>query len=406
MKSKISDNVYIPGLLHLHVQNCRKHVQILKKTGFYLAVFLLIAILSIAYAVEYIVTIPSTGEITYPPVNGEWQYESLGLNFLASDVIPGGTTVIAGARYSGAIWRSTEEGAPGTWTHVADLNGITEVWMVYYSPHWNCWFASGDYGGGAGGLFRSVDDGLTWNREWYHSHGTMVHLSGICEDESGVLYIGSYNTDYLSDPSVYKSADGGDTWTLVYTFGEGHIHCLRYNSATQKMWAFVGDPGHAGYGLYWASSPFDSWTRTSFIEGHMEDVTEGYPMSFECFGTYLYFSIHWDEAKCIRADFSDPPISNPFAEILWQGGFDRLNWVRQYKNWLLVSGEAHAGQPQMKIGGSNSSPFAPGTWEDIYVDGRSQDDGGCAVASHHWSLNGWFFVANTITGQGIRIRYT
>lgn len=365
------------------------------------AILLLLATLSITYAVlRDRITIPSHGDVEYQ-LSDEWEYESVQLNFLATDVIPGGTTVIAGSGNSGAIFRSTDEGA--TWTHVATLPGITQIWMVYCDSR-SYFFASGDYGGGDGGLWRSTDDGLNWTRVWWHSSGTFVHSSGICEDEAGDLYIGSYNPNWMSQPVVCKSMDGGATWVQIATFDEGHIHCLRYNPNTGKMWCWVGDPGHSGYGFYWSPDYGVTWHRTSITEGNLN----GYNiMSFECYENYIFFARHWSQAELYRVDFTEMdgvPPSNPTAVELWRGGFDRLNWVRRYKNWLLASGEAHSGQAQMKIGGSGTAPFNSGTWEHVYLDGTSTSDGGCAVASHHWSLNGWFFVSNTIMGQGIRIR--
>lgn len=62
---------------------------------------------------------------------------------------------------------------------------------------------------GKGGIYRSDDDGATWIRK---NNGFIYPTSSIIslgQDDAGTLYAGGQSV-------IYKSINGGDSWTLVY----------------------------------------------------------------------------------------------------------------------------------------------------------------------------------------------
>lgn len=342
-----------------------------------------------------------------------WLVEQYALpaNCYSVDVNPGGTTLLAGSVSSGRVYRSVDEGK--TWAQVATLP-FGQTWLMHYNPTYDCWFAAGDYYGTDAGMFRSTDDGSTWTKVWVPENfelpsNTMVHNTGMCE-VGGDIYIGNYQANWEGAPTIFKSSDGGLTWTTLYSFGgEGHIHALRHNPSTGLMWCWIGDPGKSSYGLYYASSPFtiwyNSWSTSTVIGGRNM-------MSFEVYGNYIYFAEH-DRTNYLgivwRSDATNPNNLGALEEV-WRGNFPLNNYVKRYGSFMLSSGHGYAGAGvrTIRLGGSADvgAAFGPNTWQDVHIDGSTDnDDFGLSEASDHVSLNGWAFVTNTLETQILRVKY-
>ena len=75
---------------------------------------------------------------------------------------------------------------------------------------------TGWYGNGEGKLYRTSDSGETWTKIW-DQPGTFIRALGFVDDKVG--YLGNVGTDYypgVTDKNpLYKTVDGGVTWTAV-----------------------------------------------------------------------------------------------------------------------------------------------------------------------------------------------
>ena len=72
----------------------------------------------------------------------------------------------------------------------------------------------------------------------------LLHVD-IARTPNGTLYFGEYgaNNNRGTVP-IYRSKDNGKTWDIVYLFGENtikHIHCVKYDPFSNKVWVFTGD---------------------------------------------------------------------------------------------------------------------------------------------------------------------
>jgi photosystem II stability/assembly factor-like uncharacterized protein len=88
-------------------------------------------------------------------------------------------------------------------------------------------FVSADvgwYGNGAGKLYRTLDGGESWTKVWERP-GTFIRALGFVDRRRG--FLGNIGTDYFptgTDPRpLYRTADGGATWTPVEAEGIGAV---------------------------------------------------------------------------------------------------------------------------------------------------------------------------------------
>lgn len=67
---------------------------------------------------------------------------------------------------------------------------------------------------------------------------------GITETDDGTLLLGEYGNPSNKGKRVFKSDDGGRSWSCVYTFDKDdirHIHCITWDPYEKKVWIFTGD---------------------------------------------------------------------------------------------------------------------------------------------------------------------
>lgn len=76
----------------------------------------------------------------------------------------------------------------------------------------------------------------------------------MCEDREGYLYAGVYAHSTRANPAIYRSIDGGITWSYLYNFIDSglavpngqfgnpmHIHCIVYNEFNDALYCIVGE---------------------------------------------------------------------------------------------------------------------------------------------------------------------
>jgi hypothetical protein len=126
----------------------------------------------------------------------------------------------------GGIWETTNAGA--SWAPVNDFMGSLAVRSLAIdptNPH-NIYAGTGEGTRNAdalrgAGLFKSTDGGVTWsplaatipsaaNPNWYYVNKIVVHPT------NGLILLAA-TSDMNSNGFIYRSADGGTSWTRVYS---------------------------------------------------------------------------------------------------------------------------------------------------------------------------------------------
>ncbi|MFC1501775.1 hypothetical protein ACFL6A_00015 [bacterium] len=141
--------------------------------------------------------------------------------------------------------------------------------------------------------FRSTDSGMNWTV--YHigtgSGGNATTL-GVDPGDSDVIYLGGFSN---SNDLIMKSIDGGDTWTDITGSTDGMPYTFWINpSSTNKVYVLTGN------GVYRSTNGGSTWTKNSggYVGGYQLEVD---PSNFNVMyvGTYgiIYKSIdggiHW-----------------------------------------------------------------------------------------------------------------
>lgn len=136
-----------------------------------------------------------------------------------------------------------------------NINGTNMDWRcvymdsnenVYVSPH----ASSGTFTMSKRGLYR-LSKGASAFSKVIEFDNTTQHDDTIwtmCEDANGYIYAGVYCHTKRYQPRIYRSADNGITWELIYDFtgkvsenlGK-HIHSLIYNKFNDALYCIVGE---------------------------------------------------------------------------------------------------------------------------------------------------------------------
>jgi photosystem II stability/assembly factor-like uncharacterized protein len=86
------------------------------------------------------------------------------------------------------------------------------------------------FGGAGGGVWKTTDAGRTWQAQMQHETAAAIGALAVAPSDPQVLYAGTGQVaaryDVMAGDGVYRSADGGETWTHVGLEGTRHIGAI------------------------------------------------------------------------------------------------------------------------------------------------------------------------------------
>ncbi len=126
----------------------------------------------------------------------------------------------------------------------------------------------------SGGLWKTEDGGITW-RSLFESGGTLsLGAVTLAPSDPNVLYLGSgehnpRNSTSIGD-GVYRSRDGGETWTHVGLADSERIARIRVHPNDSDV-VYVGAMGHLWgpndeRGVFRSLDGGDTWERVLFVD--------------------------------------------------------------------------------------------------------------------------------------------
>jgi hypothetical protein len=158
----------------------------------------------------------------------------------ATDIDPNGMYY---AGYQDKIYKSVDKGA--NWTEIYTVPGAPETIRRVFCDSRGYVFVSGYKNISAFGMYRSVDGGDTWTQVL--ALDASCGIWGMDEDAQGNLYAGEYSWNSQGHGKIWKSVDGGAVWNLVYAYStigsdnDHHVHDLRVDPVTDWIYATLGD---------------------------------------------------------------------------------------------------------------------------------------------------------------------
>src|SRR5436190_18964562 len=196
---------------------------------------------------------------------------------IAVDPVAPDTIYVAAA--TGGVWKSTDRG--GQFTSIWPLTNPQSMGALVIASNGTLFAGTGEANPGGGsityggaGVYRSVDGGANWQLVGLTNSGTIGRLAVDPTDSQHIFAAAAGN---LFNPGgergVYKSTDGGSTWTRVLV-GDNDttgavdlaIDPSNPNRVFTAMWDHLREPdlrtyGGVGSGVYRSTDAGSTWQR-------------------------------------------------------------------------------------------------------------------------------------------------
>jgi photosystem II stability/assembly factor-like uncharacterized protein len=128
------------------------------------------------------------------------------------------------------------------------------------------------FGSVGGGVWKTIDAGVTWTPIFDGEPIASIGALEVAPSNPNILYAGTGESDIRSDLSsgngVYKSTDGGATWKNIGLRNSRHISRIVVDPTNADI-VYVGVLGHAygpneERGVYKSTDGGQTWTRTLY----------------------------------------------------------------------------------------------------------------------------------------------
>jgi|TARA_B110000483_G_scaffold36427_1_gene44581 photosystem II stability/assembly factor-like uncharacterized protein len=210
---------------------------------------------------------------------------------------------------------------------LTSVTGVSDDPLIYY------------VGAAAGGVWKTVDGGLNWEPIFDDQEVHSIGAIAVAPSDPMTVYVGTGESSIRSNVSmgdgVYKSEDGGETWTHLGLKKSGRISRIVVHPDNPNL-VYVGALGHAyapqkERGLFMSDDGGISWKHTLYIDDN--------------------------------TGISDIVMDPNNSRVLFAGA-----WQLKLKTWIRVSGGPGSGIFKSTDGGLS--------WEKLKDNGLPKKDVG------------------------------
>jgi photosystem II stability/assembly factor-like uncharacterized protein len=184
---------------------------------------------------------------------------------LALGVTSQSTSVYA-VVFDNGIYRSVDGGT--SWSRIQGLPSDYITAFAVDPTDGKTLYASAGLGGRTGpGLYKSVDGGETWSLKGLGLEKVDLSALVIDPNASNVLYAGTgaiYAGEVPGVPGVYKSEDGGNTWSLRSTglYSGTSVQALAIDPLSSERLSVLTECCE-----FWSDDAATTWTQLPFVRG-------------------------------------------------------------------------------------------------------------------------------------------
>ena len=160
--------------------------------------------------------------------------------FMTTDVSSNGTVFAGDNNYK--IYKSTDSGV--TFSNIYTIPAQPSPWGVHAGKVWTVFVDSRNYllvsAGSTNRIYRSTDNGTSFtevlNLNRSANDGMIISMT---EDVSGNLYAAEYAN--VPPARLYKSTDGGATWSYLRSWDARHLHAVKFNPYNGWLYVVTGE---------------------------------------------------------------------------------------------------------------------------------------------------------------------
>ncbi|HEV2386465.1 MAG TPA: hypothetical protein VGS20_04340 [Candidatus Acidoferrales bacterium] len=241
-----------------------------------------------------------------------------------------------GSALAGMRWRLI---GPFRGGRVNAVTGIAGNAKVFY------------FGAVAGGVWKTTNGGLSWTPLFQHQPVSSIGSLAVAPSDSNVIYVGTGDACIRPESSfgdgVYKSVDGGRTWSNTGLQDTRHIGKVIVDPRDPSI-VFVAALGHeygpnAERGIFRSIDGGGSWQKVLFVD----DKTGAIDVTFDPNNSHILFAAFWQVYRTPYSLESGGPGSGIYKSI--DGG---TNWKRLEARGLP---EGILGRIGVAVSGADSS---------------------------------------------------